>query len=259
MIAESAFLCGVGFGIDEAAAVGTGLDTVAAAKAIAFVDQHDAIGRYKGGADGADLGAGRIHTVVAQLGYEEILAVAGFVGGKSLLAAVGRFNFGAFNLPVRDVVALNLDKRLPAESGADLPDVGDRELAREDHAGETELLEIVHLLGGRGRRLRACVERDLRRWQLAAEGNESVALIAARPASEGPLTAIHRAVRQGLQTILPADRTAILARTRLVFDTPALRARITACVRSTTWSLLYIFERWLRMVLCPNTSISAIS
>jgi AcrR family transcriptional regulator len=53
-----------------------------------------------------------------------------------------------------------------------------------------------------------------------------VALIAARPGSEAPLTAIHRAIRQGLQATLPAGRPAILARTRLVLDTPALRARM---------------------------------
>lgn len=52
-----------------------------------------------------------------------------------------------------------------------------------------------------------------------------VELIAARPADEAPLTAIHRAVRQGLAAILPADRDAVLVRTRLVLRTPALRAR----------------------------------
>ncbi|MCA1672770.1 MAG: TetR family transcriptional regulator, partial [Actinobacteria bacterium] len=50
-------------------------------------------------------------------------------------------------------------------------------------------------------------------------------LIATRPADEEPLTAIHRAVRQGLQAVLPDDRDAILVRTRLVLHTPALRAR----------------------------------
>jgi AcrR family transcriptional regulator len=50
-------------------------------------------------------------------------------------------------------------------------------------------------------------------------------LVAARPAHEDPLTAIHRALRQGLAAILPSDREAILVRTRLVLDTPALRAR----------------------------------
>jgi len=107
VIAEGAFLCGVGLGIDEAAPVRAGLDTVPASQAITFVDQHDAVGANKSCTHGANLGAGRIHTVVAQLGDEEILAVADFVGGKSLLAAVWRFDFGAFNLPVGDMVALD--------------------------------------------------------------------------------------------------------------------------------------------------------
>lgn len=50
-------------------------------------------------------------------------------------------------------------------------------------------------------------------------------LIAARPAGEPPLTAIHRAVRAGLQAILPADHDALLQRTRLVLANPTLRAR----------------------------------
>ncbi|HEU0090341.1 MAG TPA: TetR family transcriptional regulator [Pseudonocardiaceae bacterium] len=50
-------------------------------------------------------------------------------------------------------------------------------------------------------------------------------LIAARPADEAPLTAIHRALRQALAAVLPDDREAILVRTRLVLHTPALRAR----------------------------------
>src|ERR1035441_10857787 len=45
VIAEGAFLCGIGFGIDEAATVGTGLNTIAAAEAITFVYEHDSIGR----------------------------------------------------------------------------------------------------------------------------------------------------------------------------------------------------------------------
>ncbi len=53
-----------------------------------------------------------------------------------------------------------------------------------------------------------------------------VQLIAARPASDGPLTAIHQAVRQGLLAVLPADREAILTRTRLILETPALHARM---------------------------------
>ena len=50
-------------------------------------------------------------------------------------------------------------------------------------------------------------------------------LIVARPADEGSLPAIHRALRQGLAAVLPDDREAILVRTRLILDTPALRAR----------------------------------
>ncbi|HEY2764356.1 MAG TPA: TetR family transcriptional regulator [Pseudonocardiaceae bacterium] len=50
-------------------------------------------------------------------------------------------------------------------------------------------------------------------------------LIAARPAGEDPLTAIHRAVHHALAAVLPEDRETVLVRTRLVLGTPALRAR----------------------------------
>jgi AcrR family transcriptional regulator len=50
-------------------------------------------------------------------------------------------------------------------------------------------------------------------------------LVAARPAHENELTAIHRALRDALAAVMPADRDAILVRTRLILDTPALRAR----------------------------------
>lgn len=50
-------------------------------------------------------------------------------------------------------------------------------------------------------------------------------LIRKRPAEESPLTAVHQAVLQGLSAIYATDRDAILARTRLILDTPALRAR----------------------------------
>ncbi|MCV7290012.1 TetR family transcriptional regulator [Mycolicibacterium wolinskyi] len=52
-------------------------------------------------------------------------------------------------------------------------------------------------------------------------------LIAARPADEPPLTAIHRAIRAGLQAILPTDHGALLQRTRLIMANPTLRARNT--------------------------------
>ncbi|MEU4805027.1 TetR family transcriptional regulator [Actinosynnema sp. NPDC023587] len=50
-------------------------------------------------------------------------------------------------------------------------------------------------------------------------------LVRARPAAEAPMTALHRAVRAGLDTVLTADRDAVYARTRLVVTHPALRAR----------------------------------
>ncbi|MGV9800600.1 TetR family transcriptional regulator [Mycobacterium sp. NPDC003449] len=50
-------------------------------------------------------------------------------------------------------------------------------------------------------------------------------LIAGRPAEEPPLTAIHRALRSGLQTVLATDGGALLQRTRLILANPALRAR----------------------------------
>ncbi len=50
-------------------------------------------------------------------------------------------------------------------------------------------------------------------------------LIRARPAAEDPVTAIHHALTEGLTTILPTDRDALLERTKLIFETPALRAR----------------------------------
>jgi len=52
-----------------------------------------------------------------------------------------------------------------------------------------------------------------------------VELIATRPIEEQPLTAVHRALRQGLEAVLAEDRAAILTRSRLVFQTPSLRAR----------------------------------
>lgn len=50
-------------------------------------------------------------------------------------------------------------------------------------------------------------------------------LIAARPADEPPLTALHAAIRTGLEQILKTDREALLMRTRLVLGNPTLRSR----------------------------------
>ena len=51
------------------------------------------------------------------------------------------------------------------------------------------------------------------------------ALIAARPADEAPLAAVHAGVRAGLAAVLPTERDALLMRTRLIMRTPALRSR----------------------------------
>ena len=50
-------------------------------------------------------------------------------------------------------------------------------------------------------------------------------LIAARPADEAPITAVHNALRVGLQQVLSTDREALLIRTRLILDNPVLRSR----------------------------------
>jgi AcrR family transcriptional regulator len=50
-------------------------------------------------------------------------------------------------------------------------------------------------------------------------------LIAARPPDESPLTALHAAIRVGLEAIMATDRDALLVRTRLILHTPVLRSR----------------------------------
>jgi AcrR family transcriptional regulator len=50
-------------------------------------------------------------------------------------------------------------------------------------------------------------------------------LIAARPQDEAPITALHNAMRVGLQQVLSTDREALLIRTRLILDNPVLRSR----------------------------------
>jgi len=57
--------------------------------------------------------------------------------------------------------------------------------------------------------------------------------IRARPSTEGPLTALHRALHAVLTEVYALDRENILVRTRLVLDTPALRARQWRNVAST--------------------------
>ena len=50
-------------------------------------------------------------------------------------------------------------------------------------------------------------------------------LIAARPPHEAPLTAVHAAIRAGMQAILTTDYEALLQRTRLVVNNSTLRSR----------------------------------
>jgi AcrR family transcriptional regulator len=50
-------------------------------------------------------------------------------------------------------------------------------------------------------------------------------LVVARPAEEPPLTALHRALRVGLEQILATDREELLIRTRLILRNPVLRSR----------------------------------
>jgi len=49
-------------------------------------------------------------------------------------------------------------------------------------------------------------------------------LIRRRPLQEEPLTALHRALGDGLAAVYASDRDVLLARTRLILSTPALRA-----------------------------------
>src|SRR5947209_14798616 len=107
VIAERAFVCGIGFGIDEAASVRTGLHAVAATQAIIFVHQNDAVGTHKRRPHGTDLSAGRIGAVVAQFGDEEILAAGILIQWKTVFAAVGRLDARPLDGVIGDVVALN--------------------------------------------------------------------------------------------------------------------------------------------------------
>ena len=50
-------------------------------------------------------------------------------------------------------------------------------------------------------------------------------LIAARPPEEPPMSALHAAIRTGLEAILNTDRDALLQRTRLVLSNRTLRSR----------------------------------
>ena len=95
VVAERALVHGFGFGVQVAAAVGAGLHAVAAAQAVLLVHQHDAIRADEGGAHRADLHAGGIRAVVAELGNEEALEVwSVWTAGKPLMAPSGELTCG---------------------------------------------------------------------------------------------------------------------------------------------------------------------
>lgn len=71
-----------------------------------------------------------------------------------------------------------------------------------------------------------------------------VALIAGRPHSEHPIRRIHAAVREGLARIYVSDRQALLARTRLLLQTRALRARL--------WENQYATQQLLERALAGD-------
>jgi AcrR family transcriptional regulator len=56
-------------------------------------------------------------------------------------------------------------------------------------------------------------------------GDELIALIAARPAEEPLLESVRRVIGDGLALVTEEDRAALLARLRIVYRTPSLRAR----------------------------------
>src|SRR5260370_36165983 len=88
VIAERAFLGGIGLRIDEPASVGASLHAITAAKAVLLVDQDNTIWRNERCPYWTHLGAGRICTVVTQLRDEEVLSATLFVWRETLLAAV---------------------------------------------------------------------------------------------------------------------------------------------------------------------------
>lgn len=58
-------------------------------------------------------------------------------------------------------------------------------------------------------------------------------LLAARPAGEPPLVALHAALRQTYHHVLAVDRDAMATRVQLVMSTPALRSRLWVAQDST--------------------------
>src|ERR1017187_5924859 len=107
VIAQRALLRRVGLGIEEAAPVGARLDAIPATQAVLFVYQHNSIRRVERRTHRTPLRAGRLRTVIAQLGPEEVLAAFGGLVQLAVLAAIGRFHLWPFNLPIVPMVALH--------------------------------------------------------------------------------------------------------------------------------------------------------
>lgn len=68
--------------------------------------------------------------------------------------------------------------------------------------------------------------------------------ISARPAHEPAIEKVRHALLQGLNLVYAANRDLLLARTRLILDTPALRARL--------WEQQYATERMIASALAAS-------
>ena len=107
VIAKRAFIGHVLGGMEVAAAVGAGLDAIAATDAIVLVDEDDAVGGVKRCANRANLRARGIRAVIAEFRDEEVLSAGELGGGKTFLAAVRRIHDGIFDVKVVHVIALD--------------------------------------------------------------------------------------------------------------------------------------------------------
>src|ERR1035437_3185422 len=109
VVAERALVDRLGPRVDEAAAVRAGKDAVPAAEAVGLVDHDNAVRAHERGADRADLDAGRMGAVVAELRDEEVLrALTRLVFfSEAVIAAVRRIDLRPLHLGPLDVVPLN--------------------------------------------------------------------------------------------------------------------------------------------------------
>src|SRR5450631_1424120 len=73
VIAPGAFVGGLRLVVEIPRTIGTGLNTVPAADAVFFIDEHDPIRRLVGGPDRTNLHARRIFAVIAELRHEKSL------------------------------------------------------------------------------------------------------------------------------------------------------------------------------------------